>query len=201
MFGHKLFDALKDVEGVDLEDLQRMRDLGNALSGPRNTWARSDGTIDPNFFSRFGPGGGFTILPHECASLKFNSQSIDNNSLTTPATDGNSAATWNNGMKIDVANSKILFAGIPGESIVAAFSWWQWAANATNQRELTLNTTGGGSTHDRREAYTRGGIGTYNFAFNIRRMAAGESDFNIQVYQNSGGGLNGDGLLVVLRIR
>ena len=200
-----LFAKLASGQSLSAPEIEQLRLQMNLQQGVTSQMAAlltPSGDLDPNIFSHHS--GFFSTLPHECASLRFDTQSIDNNSLTTPVAlveSPTNKATWNYGMNIDVSNSKILFSGIPGQSIVAAYSWWLWAADTNNQRELTLNTTGGGAVTDRREAYTRGGIGTMNMSFNLRRMAAGESDFNIQVYQNSGGGLNGDGLLVVARLR
>ena len=143
-------------------------------------------------------------LPHEAASLRFSSQSINDDTLTTPTAAAiTNGATWTFGMNLDIGNSKILFSGVPGESVVAAFSWWQWqdSADPDGHRYIKLNTTGGGATQDLRPATNHASLNTYNFAFNVRKMAAGESDFNIQVRQDSGGAINGDGLLVVVRLR
>jgi hypothetical protein len=150
--------------------------------------------------------GRFLIsLPHEAASLRFDAgeNEIADNTLTTPTTNiGN--ATWNYGMNIDTDNSKILFQGVPGESIVGAFAWWLWSdisSGETGERFLKINTTGGGAVGDLQYGKNHASKGTTNRAFNIRRMAAGESDFNVQVKQVSGGAMSGAGLLVVVRLR
>lgn len=141
------------------------------------------------------------------ASLRFSSQIIPNDDLIIPvAADETNGATWadsfGDDMILDIPNSKILFSGTPEESVVEILSWWAWQdATKSGDRQLVLNTTGGGTVVDNRPGLNHATNITYNYAFNVRRMAIGERDFNIQVWQDSGGDLVGNGLLVVIRIR
>lgn len=194
----------KSIENGKLDDFDRdqLQLYLNPLDTTRNWIKQASST--PHFqHMEFGSARG-DILPHECASLRFSTQSIADGTtpLTPTAADTSNAATWSNGMKLDVSNSKILFAGIPGQSIVGAFSWWLWSdASQTGDRHLLLNTTGGGSTKKTEAGLNHASEGTAQYVFNVRRMAAGEDDFNIQVWQDSGGAINGEGLLVVMRLR
>src|SRR3990167_1622530 len=151
--------------------------------------------LNPGVFQNSGM---FSLLPHECASMRFDTQAIGNDSTTTPVSLTPSGATWSYGFRNDTANHRIYTSGRPGDMVLLITAWWQWGINATGNRILTWNTDDGGAVSDRRASFGAS-LGTYNYIANIRRVASAETYHYLTVYQNSGGDLDGDGLLVVAR--
>ena len=180
-------------------DRQRIRLEMNNLQKQVSTLSvlmDSTGNLDPNIFLKHSRG--FSILPLEMASLRFDTQAIGDSSATTPTTLDPSAATWNYGMEIDITNSRIKITGLAKESIYLFCAWWQWAANDTGYRYLEWRTDDGGGVKDTRDAPA---YAIYNSIVHVRRQAAADAYYEVKVWQDSGGNLNGDGLFTAVRLR
>ena len=135
------------------------------------------------------------------ASLRFDTQSVAS-SLTpsTPTAVAVSNATWNYGLNIDIPNSRIQIPSTPYLSRVFFVLWWRWEFNAAGTRILQWQDNNGNSVEDNRAAITEVGSGTVCHVTHIRRVAASDAWYSIQVAQNSGAPLNGAGLLVAVKI-
>lgn len=150
-------------------------------------------------------GGIFTTLPQQIASMRFSAQSIADNTLTTPTGQASSdnTASWEYGFYNDPTLARIYTEGNPGSSgnmILHITAWWKWDAVASGLFTLTWNTDDGGALTDNRLSLGAS-INTIHHLSHVRRVTVASSYHYIQVLQTSGAPLNGDGLLVVTRIR
>ncbi len=143
----------------------------------------------------------FRTLPHECASLRFDTQEISSGTTyQTPAVLDPSGATWNHGFSIDTSNAQILVKRQAKGAVIAFVLWWQWAGNATGRRALQWTDNSGNGVQDF-EFSPDATIATFLHVPHVRKAAAADTYYSLKVYQNSGAGLNGDGLLTAWRIR
>ena len=140
------------------------------------------------------------------ASIRFDTQAIGSSltpSTPTPMMTA-SNATWNYGLNIDIndnpVTARIQVPSTPFLSRVMFVLWWYWAANATGTRILRWTDNSGNQVDDTRAAITEGGVGTACHITHVRRVQSADTWYSIQVAQNSGGNLNGDGLLVAVKI-
>lgn len=135
------------------------------------------------------------------ASLWFSTQSIASSlTLVTPTATAVSGATWNYGLNIDIPNSRVQIPSTPYLSRILFVAWWQWDANVTGTRILQWTDNSGNNVPDRRPALTEPGLGTWCHVTHVRRVASADTWYSIQVAQNSGGALNGDGLFVAMKV-
>lgn len=187
------------LENPSLADRHRIRlemnKLQQQVSG-LSVLMDDTGNLDPNIFLRHSRG--FSILPLEMASLRFDTQAIGTSSATTPTTLDPSNATWNYGMEIDIINSRIKITGLAKESVYLFCAWWQWEANDTGSRYLQWFTDDGGAVKDIRDAPA---YAIYNSLVHVRRQASADAYYEVKVWQDSGGNLDGDGLFTAVRLR
>ena len=181
----------------EVEELRLKLNRIEAAASRLDTLSSPTGGLDLNIFRNSGQ---FTVLPVPVASLKFNSCTVaTGTTYAAPAVDTTSAATWNYGVTVDLANAKLQIPGMPGQSILLFVLWWRFDPNATNHRGLKWTDNSGNSVED-----VRAGFATYNNYLHIahvRRMASTDTWYQLQVFQNSGGNLSGDGLFTVFRLR
>ena len=187
------------MENPSLGDRHRIRlemnKLQQQVSG-LSVLMDDTGNLDPNIFLQHSRG--FSILPLECASLRFDTQTISDDTATVPTTLDPSAATWGHGMEIDTTNSRIKITGLPKESVYLFSMWWQWEANDTGLRYLQWFTDDGGSAKDIRDAPA---YAIYNSLVHVRTQATTDAYYEVKVLQDSGGNLDGDGLFTAVRVR
>lgn len=158
------------------------------------------GGLDGNVFRN---SGGFSILPHESASLYFDTQEIANNSWVTPTVLATSGATWQQGFRIDTTNGRIYVTGVPRQTVLLSVLWAYWADNATGQRGLAWLSDDTSARYNIRSAFTpvlASQMG--NEITHVRRVATAETYYYLRVFQNSGAPLNlVSALLTVTRLR
>jgi hypothetical protein len=180
----------------EVEELRLKLNRIEAAASRLDTLSAPTGGLDPNIF---GNSGQFTVLPVPVASLRFAAQNIaTGTTYGAPTVDTTGAATWNYGVTVDLANAKLQIPGMPGHSILLFVLWWRFDPNATNHRGLKWTDNSGNSVED-----VRAGFATYNNYLHIthvRRMASTDTWYQLQVFQNSGGNLSGDGLFTVFRL-
>mgnify|MGYP001577337383 CR=1 FL=1 len=159
------------------------------------------GGLNPDIFVQAGHP--FTMLPHECASVRFGTQTIATGTVyaTPTAASTSNAASYGFGMNIDTTNATISILGQPGESIIGFTLWWQWAANSSGTRAMQWREVNAGNAVQDLIFSNSASLVTYNHITHVRRVALVDTTYDLQVYQNSGGNLNGDGLLTAYRIR
>lgn len=181
----------------EIEDLRLGMNRLQLAASRLDAVSTPTGGLDHDIFRNSGE---FSVLPIPCASLCFTTQEIaTGTTYGVPAVNATSAATWKYGVTVDTTNAKLQVSGTPGESILMFVLWWRWDANATNHRGLKWTDNSGNSVED-----VRAGFATYNNYLHIahvRRMVSADTWYQLQVWQNSGGNLNGDGLFTVFRLR
>ena len=154
------------------------------------------GNLDPNIFMQHSRG--FSILPLPCASLRFGTQAISTGSFATPTT-AIGAATWAHDMTIDTTNSYIQVHGTPGESVIVFILWWQWANDAGgDERWMQWIDNSSNAVTDLRTDIA--GY-AYNHIVHARKIQSADTYYHMQVKHNKGSNLNGDGLMVAIRVR
>jgi hypothetical protein len=145
-------------------------------------------------------GKEFTIFPCAAASLRFSAQTIGSGTTyAVPTVDTTSLATWTYGVVLDTANARVQVPGLPGDSLLLFVLWWRWDPNATNRRALQWTDNSGNNVEDNIAAFAT--YNNYCHITHVRRMASADTWYQLQVWQNSGGDLDGDGLLTVFRMR
>jgi len=125
MFGDQLFNALKDVSGINSQQLQSLQQTGNrigAISANAQALVSPSGSLDPGLFARSGPGGGFTLLPHESASLYMSAQTqlftTNRTAVTNWDPTSNAGATWEKGFRVDSTLGRIYVDGVTRETVL-----------------------------------------------------------------------------------
>ena len=189
--GHALTPAEAEALRQSARNIEAYSDTLGNLTTP-------DGFLAQDVFDKRSRQ--FSILPHECASLRFGTQAITNNSSTVPAVSSPNAATWAYGMSIDISSGLINITGLANQSVYMFTAWWQWAANSSGYRELQWDAIPSGGVFDRR-LNVDATLSTYNSITHVRRAVDSETSYRILVKQTSGGDLNGDGILTAVRIR
>jgi hypothetical protein len=188
--------------GPTQADIELLRGPLNNLDGATgllSNWMNIDGNMSPDLFTKFAPHS-FTTLPPECASLRFDAQSIPDSVLTVPVVNASSTATWAYGVEIDTDNGQILIHGVAGQSVYAFACSWQWASNSSGTRRLRWTDTGANTVEQIRTGIG-GGVETLNELFHVRRAKADDTAYDMRVYQDSGGALDGQGIFAMFRIR
>ena len=205
----KLGDAFvglfRDLADNDFYDRRMLADFARRLNIVERYALQSGSALDapnqlsPDILTLSEP---FTVLPHEVASLRFNTQEIaSGTTFATPTVADPSGATWTHGFSIDKSAGTISVDGQDKNAVIGFVLWWQWAGNSTGRRALRWNDVGGGNAVQDFEFSPDATVATYLHIPHVRRVAAADTTYRLQVYQNSGVGLNGDGLLVAYRIR
>jgi len=191
----------------EVEELRLKLNRIEAAASRLDTLSAPMGGLDPNIF---GNRGGFSVLPHEGASMYFDTQAIATSATNPvrPVVLTTAAATWSRGFYVDNATSRIYVTGLGGEAVLLFVAWWghayagSLAAAARRELAWAVNATPlDGALSDRRAEYPYSGYVTTNYFVHVRKQAATDSFYEIGILQNSGGNLNGSGLFTCCRIR
>lgn len=197
-----LFRELAEKDSVNMHALENFAlrmNVADRNLAQLTGWMGSPGRLAPDILRRSEP---FRVLPHEVASLRFATQAITSGtSYQTPVVSDPNAATWAYGFSITTSSGTISVNGQDKNAVIGFTLWWQWAGNSTGRRALQWNDVGGGNAVQDFVFNPDATVATYNHVTTMRRVAAADTTYRLQVYQNSGGDLNGDGLLVAYRIR
>ena len=184
--------SVGEIETLRLEMNRLQQNAGrlDAISAPT-------GGLDPNVFRNSGE---FSVFPMPVASMRYDTQAIaTGTSYAAPTVLTPSAATWYHGVVIDTANAKLQVTGQPGQSVLLFVLWWSWTADATGNRALRWTDNSGNEIGDIRAGNAN--FQNYLHVSHVRKMASADTWYQLQVWQNSGGNLNGDGLFCVFRLR
>ncbi len=203
MFGNKLFEALKDVEGVNTEDLQRARELGNRMDQQANmatALLTPNGNLSPNIFSHHSES--FSILPHEVGSIingSADADSISNATWSTPTITSPHISTFSRGLKIDVANARVHVSALAGDTEILVLAWCDFAANADGERGVRI-VTNDSSVRSNVVPASANNDGAQ--VIHIRVAPQDLTWYTFEVFQSSGGALVLDfANMVVVRLR
>jgi hypothetical protein len=200
----ELLEKLGRNAGLNALERMQLRTKGRELEalGPAMSVLFGPGEADPHFNNFFAVEGEFETLPHEIASLRFDTQilstgtSFQDLTVTDP-----SGATWSHGMTIDVSNGTIGVTGVSVNAVIEFTFWVQFAANGDGQRAIQWTDVGGGNSVKNYEFAPDGSLATYLYGFHKRKVALADTFYKLQAWQDTGGDLNIDGLLVAERVR
>jgi len=183
----------------ELDQLRvRMNFIEATASGAGEVMSSQGAGLSPTVFRN---SGAFSMLPHETASIRFDTQNIANNSLDSPVPLASGAATWAYGFSIDTSTGLISIRGIPNDSVYLFAIWWQWAANTTGYRRIQWYESGAGNAvNDYQDAWSATEP-IYSHIVHVRRQAGTDASYGIKVFQDSGGDLAGDGVFTATRLR
>ena len=166
-------------------------------------WMQPGGNLDPNLFAQYSTG--FSILPHECASLIGGSgvtNTIASGSWQDVTLESGNASTWSHGLRTDVDNGRIYVTGIADENIVDIYAWVAFDDSSLGtERGVRIVTDDGSSRHTLLPI-----SGSTNpdqvQVFHRRIIHSTTTYYYMQVYQDTGADLNASFVnLVVCRIR
>ena len=193
----ELFDKLGRDAGLSVGDRLALRQKGNNLE--TQLAYNQPGLARLPFF--YTEGAEFEVLPHDMASLRFASQAISTGTTFQDLTVSDpSGATWSKGLSIDVSNGVINVSGVPIGAVISFTMWMQFDANSTGVRALQWRDNSGNST----QGYEFGPSSAHPTYINLghkRQVVKADTSYKIQVFQDSGGDLNGAGLFVAERIK
>ena len=180
----------------EIEELRLKMNRIEAAASRLDTLSAPTMGLDPNIFRN---SGGFSVLPHPCAILyKSAAQSIPNATWTSPTTwlDFSDPAVRAFDMKVDTTAGYIYSRGIPGDTVIQFTASALFASNATGTRSIALTMSDGGGT-----GHSVPGVGFLAGVLNtvqvthVRVIKADNAYNYLQVYQNSGGALDLQGLI------
>lgn len=197
----KIFRELAEKDSVNMNqlgDFARRLSVVELYALQGQTMLSAPNQLNPDILAQSEP---FTTLPHEAASLRFNAQNVSTGTtFGTLTTADPSGATWAHGMTIDISNSKIQVHGTPGESVLCFVLWVSFAASATGQRALQWVDNNGNSVVAYDFAPDATLLSRLNIA-HVRRVANTDTEYRLEVWQDTGGDLQVTGLLTVFRVR
>ena len=184
----------------EIEELRLKMNRIEAAASRLDTLSAPTGGLDPNSFRN---SGGFSVLPHEAASMYNGTpQVIPTASDTTLLFDATSGATWSHGIGIDASTGRITVTGANQNTVLLLFAWGTWAANAGGTlRDIKLKSNDGLLVTDR-----HAGLGAAAEVFSrivhIRRTPSATTYYYMDVNHNAGVNLNFDDFgFVVVRLR
>ena len=186
----------------EINDLRLEMNRLQAAVGRLDTIMDPRGGLAHNVFEN---SRGFSVLPHEAASLyNQTEQTIPTTTWTTLVGDATSGATWSRGLVIDPATGTIYTTGIPGQTVlfIHAHVYWkndmngtkvgiQWIANdGSNLEDTQVIPTAVTDVSFRQEID------------HIRAHPATQTSYTIRAAQYSGGDQVVDRFLfTVIRLR
>ena len=196
-----LFRNLADNDFYDrrmLADFARRLNIVERYALQSGSILDAPSKISPDVLVQSEP---FTTLPHEVGSLLFSTQEISSGTSFQTPTVASTVATFGDGFTIDESGGTISVDGQDQNAVIAFVLWWQWAADATGQRALQWSDVGGSNAVIDYDFAPDGSLASRLSVSHVRRVLTADTTYKLQVWQNSGGGLNGDGLMVAYRIR
>ena len=199
-----LFDKLARNAGMSITDRIQLRQKGLALEalGPQMSVLFGAGEVDPHFNNFYAVEGEFETLPHPMASLYHATQAVTTGTTYQSMTVLDpSGATWGQGLSIDTSAATILVPGLPVGAVMEFTLWAQFAGNATGVRSLQWIELGASGAVKKFEFNPHATHPTYLSVFHKRRVATADTTYQLQVFQDSGGDLNVDALIVAERVQ